>query len=140
MGKNEEDAAAKKRSEAAKKAAATRKAKQEQEAAEKTAAEQNVSQQQSSVEPSQTDEPQVEESEDEDRQTGAKKWLKRRTLSVNDIVDLENHRADVNPGDQAVQHDTRQGELDAEREIHNLRTGGRKWRELVGNAVGRMRW
>lgn len=184
----EKEAAARKRSEASKKAAATRKANAE--AAEKQAEEQGSNGQEppqeepqstpgdSPVEPTQPqyEEPQVDPSqgdqsddEDEEVQTGGFKYKGRssvrtggrrigksqstvrtggrrlgkkapRSLSVNDVVELENHRADVKPDDQAVQHDQRQGELDAEREIHNLRTGGRKWRELVGNAVGRMRW
>lgn len=44
-----------------------------------------------------------------------------------DVPEVETFRADVNPGDQQAAEERRQEQLDAEREEHNLRTGGFKY-------------
>lgn len=87
----------KKRSEAAKKAAATRKANAE-------AAEQ------------QGNEP----------QTGGVKYKRKLGAIGESDVERQDHSADVNPGDQQAQHEQQQKELDAAREEHALRTAGRR--------------
>lgn len=117
--KKEKEAAARKRSDAAKKAAATRKANAEAE--EK----QNAS-----------FDPETPETNSDDQQTPEQEQAREgRKFGKTDMqtgraswgVSLESHRADVNPGDQQAQAEQRQAELDEERRIHSLRTGGFKY-------------
>lgn len=119
MTKVEEDAAAKKRSEAAKKAAATRARNAEEER-----------QQQEQLEGDQhtleNDPPQEghERSDNTGRPQEVPRSQQKIGPSASDIVELENHRADVYPGDQQGQHEQRQHELAVERAVHGVRTEG----------------
>lgn len=123
--KKEKEAAARKRSEAAQKAAATRKANAEAQESE-TPVTDEQSQDTPSLETPVTDEgPEAFEADEDEGQT-----IK---------VELENHRADVRPDDQVDQHEQRLYEKAAANHIHNARTAGQTpLAELVpaGRKVG----
>ena len=118
--KKEQEAAAKKRSEAAKKAAATRKANEEAEAAKKAQESEDSQPTEETPRDRASWKAQPPSNEPEQPRDG------RKFGKVGD-VERQSHRADVQPDDQTVQAEQRQRELDAAREVHNLRTGGFKY-------------
>lgn len=92
----------------------------------------------SRTKPKQNEQPseaQKTEEQSNELQTGRASWKSQGPDQSEDQVEvklgeiegvqLENHRADVNPGDQVAKEKQRQAELDAARRLHNKRTAGR---------------